>query len=151
MFLITLRNPPFCSFASLLIVLRMRFINKPGSWRDLTIFMISFISSFKIINFVVTDPNIFLWIAASVVDVAVNPNGIRTLLASGLITFFVKGKPVFSNDPISLPKNPPDCHILCSWVFDNFILAEVLFTKALWSLETCVLVNAIYEENYSHH
>ena len=47
--------------------------------------MISFISSFKIINVVhfakfegrVPDPKIFLWIAESVADAAaVNPNGI---------------------------------------------------------------------------
>ena len=31
----------------------------------------------------------------------------------------------------SLPKNPPDCSILWKWDFDNFILAEELFTKAL--------------------
>ena len=54
---------------------------------------------------------------------------------------FIKGNPVFSNGPESLPKNPPDCPISCNWVFDNFILAEELFAKALWSFETCVLVN----------
>ena len=138
MYLITLRNPPFCSFASLLIVLLMRFINKPGSWRDLIIFMISFISSFEIINFVVTDPNIFLWIAASVVDVAVNPNGIRTLLASGLSTFFVKGKPVFSNDPITLPKNPPNCSILCSWVFDKYISWGIIYKSFTKPRNLCI-------------
>ena len=46
--------------------------------------MISFNSSFKIINVVVPDPNIFWWIAASVADAAaVNLNGIKTLLAVG--------------------------------------------------------------------
>ena len=30
---------------------------------------------------------------------------------------------------------------LCNWAFDNYILAEELFAKALQSLETCVLVN----------
>ena len=44
------------------------------------------------------DSNIFLWIAASVVDAAaVNPNGTKRLLANGLITFPIKGNPVFSN------------------------------------------------------
>ena len=66
---------------------------------------------------------------------------IKTLLASGLSTFFIKSNLVFSNGPKSLPKNPPDCPILCNWVFDNFILFEELFLKALWSLETCVLVH----------
>ena len=63
------------------------------------------------------------------------------LSANDLSTFPIKGKPVFSNGPKSLPKNPPDCPILCSWVFDSFILAEELFAKALRSLKTCVLVN----------
>ena len=47
--------------------------------------------------------------AASVVDAAaVNPNGIKTLLANGLSTFYVKANPVFSNGPKSVLKNPPD-------------------------------------------
>ena len=81
-----------------------------------------FISSFDIIIVVVLsllfclclpDPKIFLCIPASVVDaVAVNPKGIKTLLANGLITFFISGNPVFSNGPKSLPRNPPDCIIL---------------------------------------
>ena len=101
--------------------------------------MISFISSFEIINVVTPDPNIFLWIAASVADAdVVNPNGIKTLLANSLSTLPIKGKPVFSNGPKSLPKNPPDCSILCNWVFDNFTLAEELFAKAARSLETCI-------------
>ena len=71
---------------------------------------------------------------------AVNPNGIKTLSANGLSAFFIKSNPVFSNGPKSLPKNPPNCLILCNWVFDNFKLAEELFAKALRSFETCVLV-----------
>ena len=77
-------NPPFCSFALFLIVLLMPFLNKPDYLRDLTIFMISFISSLEIINVVVPDPNIFLWIVASVADAtAVNPNGIKMFLPNG--------------------------------------------------------------------
>ena len=50
--------------------------------------MISSISSLQIINVVVPDPIIFLWITASVPDAApVNPNGIKTLLGNGLTTF----------------------------------------------------------------
>ena len=41
----------------------------------------------------------------------VNPNGIKTLLAKSLITFFINGNPVFNNGPISLPRNPPDSTI----------------------------------------
>ena len=51
----------------------------------------------------------------NIADVAaVNPNGIKTLLANGLSTFPIKGNPVFSNGSKSLPTNPPNCHILCN-------------------------------------
>ena len=62
-------------------------------------------------------------------------------LANDLNKYPIKGSTAFSNGPKSLLRNPPDCPILCNWVFDNFILAEVLFVKALQSFETCVLVN----------
>ena len=57
----------------------------------------------------------FIWIVAFVADAAaVNPNGIKTLLVNGLSTNgFIKGKLVFINGLKSLPKNPPDCPILC--------------------------------------
>ena len=57
------------------------------------------------------------------------------------VHFFIKGKPVFSNGPKSLPKNPLDCPILSNRVFDNFILTDELFPKALQSLKTCILVS----------
>ena len=82
---------------------------------------------------------------------AINPNGVKMLLVNSLRTFFIKGKAAFGNGPKSLPWNPPACLILCNWVFDNFILTEELFAKALRSLETCVLLIVIYGENYSHH
>ena len=44
----------------------------------------------------------------------VNPNVTNTLLAGGLSTFLIKGKPAFSNGPRSLPKTPPDLLILCN-------------------------------------
>ena len=98
--------------------------------------MISFISSLEIIVIVIPDPNIFLWIAVSVAAAAaaVNSNGIKTLLASGLRIFIIESDQVFSNGPKILTKNSPDCHILSNWVFDNFILAEELSSKALRSL-----------------
>ena len=65
----------------------------------------SFISSFEIIKVVVPDPNIFLCIPSSAADAAsVNPKGIKTLSANGLINFFVDGNPVFGNGPSNLPK-----------------------------------------------
>ena len=53
------------------------------------------------------DPLHFVFDAASV-----NSNGIKTLLAGGLNTFFVKVKQVFNNGSRSLPQNPPDFPVL---------------------------------------
>ena len=51
---------------------------------------------------------------ASVADAAANnPNGIKTLLANGLSTFFIKSNPDFSDGYKRLPKNP-DCTFLCN-------------------------------------
>ena len=78
-------------FCFISIVSITHFINKSESSRGLTIFKISSISSFEIFKVVNPDPNIFLWIAASVADVAaVIPNGIKTLLANGSSTFPLK-------------------------------------------------------------
>ena len=121
----TPRNQPFCYFVLFLIVSLTLFINKPDSLSYWTIFMASFIASFEIIIVSLLDPNIVLWIAASVANAAaVNSNDIKTLLANGLNMFFIKDNPNSSNGPKDLPKNPFDCPNLCSWVFDNFILAE---------------------------
>ena len=87
------------------------FINKPDFSSDL----ISFVSLLEIINVVVPDPNKFLWITLPVAAAAaVNPNRIKTLLASGLCTFPIKSNPVFSNNPKSFSKNSRDCPILCN-------------------------------------
>ena len=68
--------------------------------------MISSISSLKAINVVHPDSNIFSWIAASVADAAaVNPDGIKTLLANGSNAFPIKGNEVFNNCLESLLKN----------------------------------------------
>ena len=99
--------------------------------------MISFVSLFKIFHVAVPDPNIFLWIAASVAHAAaVNPNGVITLLANGLSIFSIRGNTIFSNGPKSLPKNPPGYQILCNWAFNNFILADEPFAKTLRNFET---------------
>ena len=67
------------------------------------------ISAFDIISVVIPDPKFFLCIPASAADAAsVNPSGIKTLLANGLITFFIKGNPAFNHGTRSLPRNPPD-------------------------------------------
>ena len=54
----------------------------------------------------------FLSIPASVADAAaVNPRGTKMLSANGLTTIFINGKPVFSNGPSNLSRNPLDCII----------------------------------------
>ena len=102
-------------FASFLIVLITPFIDKPDSSKDLTILMISFIFSFEIINVVIPEPKRFFWITASVAHAAaVNPNGIKTLLANGLSIFPIKDNPDLSNGPKSLTENSPDFPISCN-------------------------------------
>ena len=76
---------------------------------------------------------VFFSVAAAAVDL----NGIKTLLASGLSTYFINSKPTF----ISGRRHSPYCFIFHIWVFDNFILADNLFAKALWRFTTCLLVN----------
>ena len=42
---------------------------------------------------------------------------------------------------IKSPRIPPDCIILDNCVFENFVLADEPFAKALRIFETCVLLN----------
>ena len=59
-------------------------------------------------------------------------------LANGYSTFFIKGKPVFSNGTRSLPKNPRDCPILHNWVFDDFIiLVDIIWVFTDVYILTC--------------
>ena len=67
-----------------------------------------FISSLEIIDVVILDTSITLWIAASVSAAAIYSDGVKTLLANGFNAFFIKSKPVFSNGHKSLPKYHPD-------------------------------------------
>ena len=97
------------------IFLLVHFVNKLGSSCDLTIFRISFISSFDIISVVIPDSKNFFYISAPVVDAAtVNPNDIKTFLANGVSTGFIKSKLLFSNSPKSLHRNSPDCPPWCN-------------------------------------
>ena len=87
-------------------------ISKLDILKDLTIFMIRFISLFEIINAVVPDPKIFYWIAESVADAAgVNLNGIKILLANGVCVFFINGKLDIINGLRKL-RNPPSWLII---------------------------------------
>ena len=64
-------------------------MNNSAISRELTIFIILFISSFEIMSIVIPDPKIYFQIAVSVADAAaVNSNAIKTLLANGLSIFF---------------------------------------------------------------
>ena len=71
----------------------------------------------------------------------VNPKGINTLLANGVITLFISGNPVFSKGPSNLPKHPPDCIIFDNWVLGNLVSTDELFEKAFQIPETCLSVN----------
>ena len=79
--------------------------------------------------------------SAAAAAAAVNPNGTKTLLANGLITIFINGKPLFSNGQRSLPRNPPDCAILDNWVVDSLILAHELYVNSLRRFATCLSAN----------
>ena len=95
-------------FCFILNVSLTPFIKKLDSSNGLTIFIISFIFSFEIINVAAPDPNILLWIAASAADTAaVNLNGSKTLSDNGLSIFLTKKNSVFSNGPKGLPKKFP--------------------------------------------
>ena len=82
----------------------------------------SSISSFDIISAAVPEPKIFLCFPSSVVHAAaVNPNGIKRLLAKRIITIFINVNPIFRNGAKILPKNYADCPTLWSCVFDSLI------------------------------
>ena len=64
-----------------------------------------------------------------------------SVLANGLIKFFINGSPVFNNGPRSLPTYALDCIILDTWVFDNLMSVDELFANALRRFATSSLVN----------
>ena len=100
------------------------------------------ISSLEIITIVVPEQLIYFWMTGSVVDAAaVNLDGVKTLLGNGLITFFIKDNPGFSNGPRCLPRSRHDCATLDICVFYHFILDDKLFGKAFWKFETCLSVS----------
>ena len=76
------RNPPFCYFASFSIASLIPFIIYLDFSSDLTIFIISSIPFFEIINAVVHDP----WSVANISGV--NSNGNKILLDRSVSTLF---------------------------------------------------------------
>ena len=71
----------------------------------------------------------------------VDPKGIETLLANGLITLFINGNLIFSSGPGRLPRNSSDCNILDNRVFDQLLSFDDMLVKALRRFSTCLLVN----------
>ena len=61
--------------------------------------------------------------------------------AQEVVLYLSLQKHQFLIGPRTPPKNPFDCTFLDSWVFDNSILADVLFAIALRSLETSLWFN----------
>ena len=83
---------------------------------------------------------IFFWNVATAPDAwVIYWSGIKTLLATGLSTFFINGKLVFNNGPKVLSRNR--LIILDSWIFDNLILADKLFVQFLRSSEASLPVS----------
>ena len=74
----------------------------------------------------------FLWF---LLPAAVNPNGIKTLLANYLSVFFLNGKP---SDLRSVAIKYLDCTIFESWVFDNLIIVDKLYAKVLQTFTVCL-------------
>ena len=110
------------------------FINKPALSRDLTISIISFISSFEITNNLVPGPNIFFRKPASTTDdVVVNLNSLSNLLASDLSTILTDSKAIFNNHPRSLPRNLTNSIVLHIFDLGNLNLILKLFTRKITS------------------
>ena len=85
----------------------------------------SSIWSFDIISVVLPDPKVFLGIPLPAADAAaLNPKGIKTFLANGLIAFFNSGNLVFSNGSYNLPRKHPDRIIVDNWDFDSLISVD---------------------------
>ena len=86
---------------------------------------------------------LFFWVPASSDGDAgaVNPNSKGTILAWGLSTFLVNGKPIFNTGPRKLTKNPANWMILDICGFSNFTRIAELFIKPLKRFQTCLSVS----------
>ena len=102
--------------------------------------MISFISSLEIIIVVTPDPNIFLWIGASVTDAAaVNPNGIKTLLDNSYFSHFLLKATQFL---VRVLKVYLKILLIVLFYVTEFLIILYQRRNYLQKLyETCVLVN----------
>ena len=126
-----LRDSLLCAFVLFSIVKRSS--NCPEFSRNLIIFMF-FIFLLVLLVLLFQTPRCFMRLLLLIIMVS-------TYLANDWSTFFINGKPTFCNGPGSLPRNPPDCIILDSCIFENFMLVDDLFSKALERLTKCLSVN----------
>ena len=117
----------FFSFAFLSIAPLTRFINKPDSYRNLTIFIIFSISLFN----------------------AVNSSDIKITLVNGLSTFLINAKPSFSNSPKGLSRNPTYYIILEYCVLEIFILADNLFGISLFKSRILTICHKLFVRKIS--
>ena len=133
-----LKNPPFCSFVSFLIVLVTLFSKILESSRAWTNFIMSFIYLFEVIKLVVPESCIFFWISASIAEAAaVIPDGAKTFFAKGIATFINGPANLLNNDP----KNPPDWIILEIWTLESFMSVDILLLNAFRSFVYCLVVS----------
>ena len=129
-----LKNLYFCPFDSLAVVSLPAVIRKPASLKDLTAYRyLPFLWLNLSMWLIVLELRIILRIYAFASS-AVNPYGIKTILANVLITTFINNKRIFINGPRSLSRNPPNCMFLEMCVLNSFILAYELFAKDLQRL-----------------
>ena len=83
------KKSTFFSFVSFLIISLAPFISKADSSRDLIFFVIYFISLLEIFNATVPKLKLYFGILASAADVInVNANGVKKLLANGVLNIF---------------------------------------------------------------
>ena len=108
------------------------------SWRAWTIFIMSFISSIKIIKTFVSEPCIFFWVPASIAEA-------EAVILHGAKIFFTKGTANFINGSANLlnndPKNLPHWIILEIWALESFIFVYILLLNAFLNFAFSLVVS----------
>ena len=138
------KNPP-----SWIVVPLVLSVNKiPLFWKDLITLIIYFISLFvRFILQLSLDVNFLLSLFISLLIlyyVALFANIAATFGANDISfcnSSFLAKIITCGRAAINLPSIPSDCIIWDNWVFENFILADEPFVKALRIFETCISIN----------
>ena len=87
------------------------------------------------------------WIPTSVSEAAaVTPNGAKISLAKGTAAFINGPANLLNNEP----KNRLDWIILGTYILDNFISVDILFSIAFLNLVVCLAVNNNSWGNFFH-